>query len=172
MTALKTASGTYQLDILSAILIGPWCFETGNTLFLVVPSIWDESQWRVGEKTQSKHLINSVRFYPVFGFTRLYPSCRNSLIHSRNIAAFRNIVTSIRVLSDRFRFIWTEASVTCQVLFMSCFSKALLLFSVSQHLNIMDWTHIMIQKWKTKEYPNGVIIGQMRHLSDKCSLPV
>ena len=33
----------------------------------------------------------------------------------------------------------------------------------------MDWTHITIQQWKIKEYPNGVIIGQIRHLSDKWS---
>ena len=30
--------------------------------------------WWVGQKTKSQHLINSFRFYPVPGFTRLYPS--------------------------------------------------------------------------------------------------
>ena len=30
--------------LLSAILIGPWCFEAGYTLFLVVLSIQDESE--------------------------------------------------------------------------------------------------------------------------------
>ena len=81
-----------------------------------------------------------------------------------------NAIMSIRVLSDRFWFIWTELSANYQMLFMFCFSNILLLFAMFQQLNLMDWTHITIQKWKLKEYPNRVIIGQIRHLSDKCSV--
>ena len=46
--------------------------------------------------------------------------------------------------------------------------NTLLLVSVFQHLNIMDWTHYDTKK--KKEYPNRVIIGLICHLSDKCSV--
>ena len=48
---------------------------------------------------------------------------------------------------------------------MKCFSNTLLLFSMFQHLYVMDWAHIRIQKFKIEGCPNGVIIGQIQHLS-------